>query len=247
MCSGPGQAGGTGPQGAESFETVKKEFQDARKAFSTEFRAAYEEAKKNGKEKDFKFDKPHPAALFSPRFLAIAEKNPEGPDAIEALKLTLQTSNGPKPAPRSKRAPKPSRSFSDYYVAKPSIKGFLDMLTMYDDDDSRALVAEVIARNPDRKVQAAAYKGQVAPRRAARPVRRNRQRPQAARNDREGEGKDFVRTARQGRKGEGRARSGSRRRSGRNTATSSPTFPSAARPPRSRSRPSTAARRAFPH
>ena len=31
-----------------------------------------------------------------------------------------------------------------------------------DDDDSKALVAEVIARNPDRKVQAAAYKGQIA-------------------------------------------------------------------------------------
>ena len=75
---------------------------------------------------------------------------------------------------------------------KPSIKGFLSMLTCFDDDDSKALVAEVIARNPDRKVQAAAYKGQIAHREKARPVRRDRQGPQAARVDREGEGKDVV-------------------------------------------------------
>ncbi len=40
---------------------MKKEYLDAAKAWSTELRAAYDEAKKNGKEKDFKFDQPSPA------------------------------------------------------------------------------------------------------------------------------------------------------------------------------------------
>ena len=35
---------------SESFETVKKEFLDARKAYSTEMRAAYEEAEGLAKE-----------------------------------------------------------------------------------------------------------------------------------------------------------------------------------------------------
>ncbi len=52
----------------------------------------------------------------------------------------------------------------------------LNLLTSYDDDDSKALVAQVIARNPDRKIQAAAYKGQIAQREMDCPVRRNRSR-----------------------------------------------------------------------
>ena len=80
-------------QGAESFEVVKKEYRDAVKIHETEYGAAYDEAKKNGKTKGFKFDKPSPALRFSPRFLAIAEQNPEGPDAIDALSMTFRPSS----------------------------------------------------------------------------------------------------------------------------------------------------------
>src|SRR5271166_6730789 len=79
------------PQGAETFEAVKKEYSDAARTWSKEYRAAREEAKKNGKDEPFHFDKPLPDAKFAPRFLAIAERNPEGPDAIEALYFTLWT------------------------------------------------------------------------------------------------------------------------------------------------------------
>ena len=50
----------------------------------------------------------------------------------------------------------------DYHVAKPSIKGLLRNLAFLDNPDTEALVAEVIARNPDRKIQAIAYREQVA-------------------------------------------------------------------------------------
>jgi thiol-disulfide isomerase/thioredoxin len=146
---------------SESFETVKKEYEDASKTWMTAYRAARDEANKQGKEQDFKFDKPHPAAVFSPRFLALAEKNPESVEAIDALKMALLTSNDPQVGTALETRAKAVKILQDYYVAKPSIKGLLRNLTLQDDPGSRALVTDVIARNPDRKVQVAAYKGLV--------------------------------------------------------------------------------------
>ena len=146
----------------ESFATVNQQFLDARKIYLAERQAALEDAKKNGKEKDFSFDKELPGIRFSPRFLAIAENNPDGPEAVGALKLALQTSFGRKPGAAAETRAKAVKLLHDYYVTKPAIKGFLDLLTSYDDADSRALIADVIARNPERDVQAAAYKGRIA-------------------------------------------------------------------------------------
>ena len=84
------------PQGAETYEVVKKEYTDAVRTWSKEYRAAREEAKKNGKDEPFHFDKSLPDARFAPRFLAIAERNPEGPDAIDALCFTLWNSQAPR-------------------------------------------------------------------------------------------------------------------------------------------------------
>ena len=147
---------------AESFKAVMNEYQDVMQERSRVVEAAYELAKKNGKEKQFKFNKPLPFALFSPRFLAIAEMNPEGPEAIDALKMTLQTSQGPRDGTALETRAKAIIILRDHYAAKPAIKAFLKTLIRYSDQDSKALLAEVIARNPDRKVQAAVYKEQIA-------------------------------------------------------------------------------------
>ena len=50
------------PQGAETYEAVKKQYTDAVRTWSKEYRAAIEEAKKNGKDEPFHFDKPRPDA-----------------------------------------------------------------------------------------------------------------------------------------------------------------------------------------
>jgi thiol-disulfide isomerase/thioredoxin len=161
------------PQGAETFEAVNKEFMDAYRAWSKEYRAAWEEAKKNGKDEPFHFDKPRPGAKFAPRFLAIAERNPERPDAIDALYFTLVTSRAPGIGAPLETWDRAIKILRDYHVAKPSINGqvrlneeaqlpLLRVLTTLDDPDTEALVAEVIARNPDRKIQAIAYREQVA-------------------------------------------------------------------------------------
>ena len=121
-----------------------------------------EEAKKNGKDEPFHFDKPLPDTKFAPRFLAIAERNPEGLDAIEALHYTLSTSGAARIGAKLETWDRAIKILRDYHVAKPSIKGLLRFLTFLDNPDTDALVAEVIARNPDRKIQAIAYREQVA-------------------------------------------------------------------------------------
>jgi thiol-disulfide isomerase/thioredoxin len=147
------------PKGGESFASVKKEYDEASKAWLIANRAARDVAKAKGHDRDFTFDQPSPDEVFSPRFLAIAESNPEGPDAIDSLKMTLRTGTDNRDGtPRETRA-KAVKILADHYVTKPAIKGLLRYLALYDDAQSRALVADVIARNPDRTVQLAAYKG----------------------------------------------------------------------------------------
>ncbi len=110
----------------------------AAKEWGKGYKAAYDEAKKNGKTIGFKYDKPSPLPSFSPRFLAIAEQNPEGPDAIEAIKMTLQTSFSRKPdAPLETRA-KALKILEDHYVKKPQIKGVLKIITIFEDKESKA-------------------------------------------------------------------------------------------------------------
>jgi thiol-disulfide isomerase/thioredoxin len=150
------------PQGTETYEAVNNEYTDAYRAWNKEYRAALEEARKNGKDEPFHFDKQLPDAKFAPRFLAIAERNPEGPDAIEALRLTLWTSRAPRIGAPLETWDRAIKILRDYHVAKPSIKGLLRILTTLGHSDTEALVAEVIARNPDRKIQAMAYREEVA-------------------------------------------------------------------------------------
>jgi thiol-disulfide isomerase/thioredoxin len=150
------------PPGEAQFAAIEKEYKDATTAWSREHRAALELAKKSGKEKEFKFDKPSPGAAFSPRFLSIVEKNPEGPEAVEALKMTLRTSYPAKSGPGAEARGKAVRILRDYHVTKPSIKEFIPFMALFDDDaDCKAMLDDVVARNPDRKLQAAAYKGKL--------------------------------------------------------------------------------------
>ena len=152
------------PRAAESFESVNSEWKDVLKVYRDEYKAAYDAAKKKGDAaaKAFRFDKPLPLATFSHRFLAVAERDPEGPDAVEALMMTLRTSHGPKEGGVLETRGKAFKILHDYYATKPSIKKFLPTLFSIDQEDSKALVADVIARNPDRTVQAAAYKELIA-------------------------------------------------------------------------------------
>jgi thiol-disulfide isomerase/thioredoxin len=163
------------PRGAESFETLNTEFKAAVKTGTAEYRFAFNAAVINGKGKDFRFDKPFPGPLYSPRFLAIAEREPEGPDAIEALKMTLKTSvsDVPKPGTVVETRAKAIKLLRDHHVEKPVMKDLLVILTGFDDEDSRALIVQVIAQHPDRKIRVAAARERIANREKLASIARN--------------------------------------------------------------------------
>ena len=75
--------------------------------------------------------------------------------------MTLRTGTDNRDGKPRKTLAKAVKILADYYVTRPEIKGLLRYLALKDDAQSRALVADVIARNPDRAVQLAAYKGLV--------------------------------------------------------------------------------------
>jgi len=155
---------------AGSFDALKQEFRDARKKYSDEMRAEMQ-AKQKEMEKaiaDAKTEQEKaevrkkfatkatsmadgPEKTFSPRFLDFAKQNAKDPQAFEALMMALQTSGGPqskigtwKPVLQVLQA---------NYVAKPEIKQAVKMLARASDDGAAALLREIIAKNPDRKLQ----------------------------------------------------------------------------------------------
>jgi thiol-disulfide isomerase/thioredoxin len=142
------------PAGTEAFETLKKEYEAATKAYSDEFKKEYEAAKKAGTEKTFKFAGESPGPTFAPRFLAIAENDPEGPSAFDALRMTLTTIRGPKSA--SETWSKAITLLKDSHVTNPGMKRMVVFLAMTGDPDGEKLVRDVIAKNPDRQIQAKA-------------------------------------------------------------------------------------------
>ena len=155
----PSRAGDATPTTSPNenpFAALKKAYDDATKAYHDEFEAAVEAAKAKGDAalKAFKFEKPRPGYAFAPKFLAVAEKDPEGPDAVDALKLAMRYS----PEIRARAI----KILQEHYVTKSQIKGFVRQLAMTEEPGARKVLDDVIARNPDRKVQAAAYKALIA-------------------------------------------------------------------------------------
>jgi len=162
----PSQAGDTTPTTSpneNSFAALKKAYTDATKAYHEEFEAALAAAEAKGAAalKAFKFEKRRPGYAFAPKFLAVAEKDPEGPDAVDALKLAMRYSSEYTCSAREIRA-RAIKILQEYYVTVPQIKGFVRQLAMLEEPGARKVLDDVIARNPDRKVQAAAYKALIA-------------------------------------------------------------------------------------
>jgi thiol-disulfide isomerase/thioredoxin len=152
----PAKEAATSPQ---SFAAVLQEWKDVAKKFYAEEGAAREAAKKQGRV--FKSDKSTPKAEFSRRFLAIAERNPEGPEAVDALTWAIRLAGIFKDRQVETEA-RAIKILRDHYLARPEIKSSLGILFMTDDEACRQLVDDVIVHNPDRKVQLAAVKGRIA-------------------------------------------------------------------------------------
>jgi thiol-disulfide isomerase/thioredoxin len=148
-------------QGGESFVALNKEHQDALHAWVTEFTAARAAARENGREKEPRYQKTAPITAFAARFLAFAERAPEGPDAIYALKMAIKSSYGPPPDDRPEIRTRAYKIIQDFYVTKPEIKVVVSLLTG-DNPETNKLRDAVIARNPDRKIHALFIKKMIA-------------------------------------------------------------------------------------
>jgi thiol-disulfide isomerase/thioredoxin len=144
----------------DRFVALKAEYETKVKQREAEYEAAYEAAEKKGAEalKAFRFDKPHPGPMYSSRFLAIAEEDPNGPDALEAISMALSTNSGATAEARETRA-KAFELLRALYVASPNIGNLVNRLARFEEDEAKAFVNDVIARNPDRAIQAKAYLG----------------------------------------------------------------------------------------
>ena len=133
------------------LETVKKQSEDAWTTFYKAAKDAYELAEERSQGARIQLRKaPSQEHSFLAALPGDHREKSRGPEAIEALRLTLLFSFGPKPGPRQlKREPKPIELLRDHYATKPAIKGFVPMLVRYDDDDARALLADIIFENPE--------------------------------------------------------------------------------------------------
>ncbi len=142
----------------DRFVTLKTEYETAVKEREAEYDAAYQAAEKRGEEslKAFRFDKPHPGPMYSARFLAIAEADPNGPNALEAIWMALSTSSSDNGQSRETRATA-FKLLRALYVVSPDIGKVVNRLARFEEDDAKAFVNDVIARNPDRAIQAKAY------------------------------------------------------------------------------------------
>jgi thiol-disulfide isomerase/thioredoxin len=94
-------------------------------------------------------------APFSARFLEFAQKNPKDPAAVDAVSLALRSGG---PFSKGGAWDQVMDFVRETYAARPEIKRLLPMLSNIDDGSGAAVLREVVAKNPDRKLQAVACK-----------------------------------------------------------------------------------------
>jgi thiol-disulfide isomerase/thioredoxin len=142
----------------ETYLALKAEYDGADKRYREALMAAHRAAQKAGKEqeffKEFRSKNDHPSILYAPRFLALAEQSPDGPAAFDALWMAVKISGGPMR--EGGVWGKALKRLRDAYATKPEIKRALNDLAGWKDPAADDLIRDVIARNPDRAVQAQA-------------------------------------------------------------------------------------------
>ena len=95
-----------GNSNVAALHALNQEYKAAFAVFNKELKSKIEKAAKEGKELDPDAMAERPGIAFSARFLELAEKSPEGREAVDALVATLQSAtiyNQPK-APAWDRA-----------------------------------------------------------------------------------------------------------------------------------------------
>jgi len=151
-----------------AFEALKKEFEEAQKKWVEQMRenqkaaqkalaeAKTDEEKKEAQKKMAVRMDDNPGAKFAPRFIELAAKNPKDPMASEAIVMAMRTGGGP--FAKSDTWAKCIEFCRTNLVTNPDVKRVVRMLSQTTDEASEKLLKEVLAKNPERKVQALALK-----------------------------------------------------------------------------------------
>ena len=145
--------------GDDSVAALETEYEGARKKFLEASEAALRAAQEKGPEavKAYHASGSRPETEYARRFLAIAEKNPTGLEALDAIRYGAPG----KLQPRQERQESRSRAIKllrEHYTTSPKIGKLVKTIAHYDGEDAKAFVDDVIARNPDRSIQVNAYK-----------------------------------------------------------------------------------------
>lgn len=149
------KVGAKAVHGARAFDALTKEYEAAVKKYSVELREAYAASRKAGKPGVLDFKKEHPQIAFSKKFLALAAGRPEGPSGLDALQMAIRTSGGPDGKPGTWAAA--IKLLRDHYADKPGLRPVLPLAAGFGDEAGDRFARDVIAKNPDRELQAKAY------------------------------------------------------------------------------------------
>ena len=147
------------------FAALKKEYDAAQAAFSAELQKALEVARKEFQaaatdEEKAKIQKDYtekaqsgPGPDFAKRFMELASSNPDNSSAFDALQLALEASGGSlaKGDTFGKVI-----ELLQAYVGKPEIKRVIRSLANVPSAEATKLMRDIIAKNPDEKIQARA-------------------------------------------------------------------------------------------
>jgi len=159
------------PKAPPTYDSLTKEFQDAQKKWTDGLRKQFADASKamqeakTDEEKQAAQKKLRPATMmirpedgpgpkFAARFFKFAQDNPKDPSAVKALSMAINLGGGPK----SPSWPKILAILDTEYAASPGIKPVLRAVGRWGDEAGDKLLQDVVAKNPDRKIQGLAYK-----------------------------------------------------------------------------------------
>jgi peroxiredoxin len=102
--------------------------------------------------------------MLTSRFLAIVERDPNGPHALDAMRFAmLASADASVETDRKAISVRPStiKRLGDFYATKPQIAEFLEALSNDYHKEASDVLARVAAKNSDPYVRALAYKVQI--------------------------------------------------------------------------------------
>ena len=130
---------------ADEFKQIQDEYRQAQEAFSEAYKAAKDkDDAERTKIVEEKYPKPD---RYTPRYLAFAEKNPDAPQATEALLFVLGMSRAGDDFKRALDL------VVTRYAASASVGQIVERIAFNSDASVEAALQTILEKNPDRQIK----------------------------------------------------------------------------------------------